>query len=82
VFIDVCCRLLHDPTGPVLLMLDGHTVHCSKAVKAFAVSTGGRRITFADHHCDHDRPPVDFERVTATAVSLISALVSSLPPTS
>jgi transposase len=42
VFIDFCRRLLHDTPGPVFLVLDGHPVHRSKAVKQFAESTGGR----------------------------------------
>jgi transposase len=42
VFIDFCRRLLHDSPGPVFLVLDGHPVHRSNAVKAFAASTGGR----------------------------------------
>jgi len=46
-FIDFCRRLLHDAPGPVFLVLDGHRVHRSKAVKAFAASTGGRlRLCF------------------------------------
>jgi DDE superfamily endonuclease len=46
-FIDFCRRLLHDIPGPVLLVLDGHPVHRSKAVKQFAESTGGRlRLCF------------------------------------
>ena len=47
VFIDFCRRLLHDTQGPVFLVLDGHPVHRSKAVKQFARSTGGRlRLCF------------------------------------
>jgi transposase len=47
VFIDFCRRLLHDTPGPVFLVLDGHPVHRSKAVKQFAASTGGRlRLCF------------------------------------
>jgi transposase len=47
VFIDFCRRLLHDTPGPVFLVLDGHPVHRSKAVKAFAASTNGRlRLCF------------------------------------
>src|ERR671923_2150186 len=42
VFIDFCRRLLHDTSGPVLLVLDGHPVHRSNAVKQFAKSTDGR----------------------------------------
>jgi transposase len=42
VFIDFCRRLLDDTPGPVFLVLDGHPVHRSKAVKQFAASTGGR----------------------------------------
>ena len=40
-FIDFCTRLLHDADGPVFLILDGHSVHRSKAVAAFAESTHG-----------------------------------------
>jgi len=47
VFIDFCRRLLHDTQGPVLLILDGHPVHRSKAVKAFANATQGQlRLCF------------------------------------
>jgi transposase len=46
VFIDFCRRLLHDTSGPVLLVLDGHPVHRSKAVKAFAASTNGQLRLF------------------------------------
>jgi transposase len=47
VFIDFCRRLLHDTCGPVFLVLDGHPVHRSKAVKQLAESTGGRlRLCF------------------------------------
>jgi DDE superfamily endonuclease/Winged helix-turn helix len=47
VFLDFCRRLLDDAPGPVFLVLDGHPVHRSKAVKAFAESTGGRlRLCF------------------------------------
>jgi transposase len=47
VFIDFCRRLLHDAQGPVFLVLDGHPVHRSKAVKQFAASTNGRlRLCF------------------------------------
>jgi transposase len=42
VFIDFCRRLLYDTPGPILLVLDGHPVHRSNAVKQFAVSTDGR----------------------------------------
>jgi Winged helix-turn helix len=41
VFIDCCRRLLDDSPGPVFLVLDGHPVDRSKAVKAFAASTNG-----------------------------------------
>src|SRR4030095_14242132 len=46
VFIDFCRRLLHDATGPVFLVLDGHPVHRSKAVRQFATSTNGRLRLF------------------------------------
>ena len=47
VFLDFCRRLLADTTGPVFLVLDGHPVHRSNAVKAFAAASGGRlRLCF------------------------------------
>jgi transposase len=46
VFIDFCRRLLDDATGPVFLVLDGHPVHRSKAVRQFATSTNGRLRLF------------------------------------
>jgi hypothetical protein len=46
VFIDFCRRLLADTPGPVFLVLDGHPVRRSNAVKEFAASTGGRLRLF------------------------------------
>jgi transposase len=46
VFVDFCRRLLADTPGPVFLIVDGHPVHRSGAVKAFAVSTQGRLRLF------------------------------------
>ncbi len=47
IFIDFCRRLLHDTPGPVFLVVDGHPVHRSNAVKEFAASTEGRlRLVF------------------------------------
>jgi len=47
VFINFCRRLLCDSPGPVFLVLDGHPVPRSNAIKAFAASTGGRlRLCF------------------------------------
>jgi transposase len=46
VFVDFCRRLLHHAPGPVFLVLDGHPVHRSNAVKAFAASTNGRLRLF------------------------------------
>ncbi|WP_272943304.1 transposase [Rhodococcus opacus] len=45
-FIDFCKRLLRDNDGPVFLILDGHPVHRSKAVTAFADATGGQLTLF------------------------------------
>ena len=46
-FIDFCRRLLNDAAGPVFLVLDGHPVHRSNAVKQFAAASGGRlRLCF------------------------------------
>jgi transposase len=46
VFIDFCRRLLDDAPGPVFLVLDGHPVHRSNAVKQFAAATNGRLRLF------------------------------------
>jgi transposase len=47
VFLDFCKRLLVDAPGPVFLILDGHPVHRSHAVKDFAAASNGRlRIFF------------------------------------
>jgi transposase len=46
VFIDCCRRLLHDAPSPVFVVLDGHPVHRSNAVKAFAASTNGQLRLF------------------------------------
>jgi transposase len=46
VFLDFCRRLLHDAPGPVFLILDGHPVHRSKAVRQFAAATGDRLRLF------------------------------------
>jgi DDE superfamily endonuclease len=57
VFIDFCRRLLDDTLGPVVLVLDGHPVHRSKAVKAFAASTNGRlRLCFSAGVCAGAEP--------------------------
>ena len=46
-FLDFCRRLLADATGPVFLVLDGHPVHRSNAVKQFAAASDGRlRLCF------------------------------------
>jgi hypothetical protein len=46
VFVDFCRRLLADTPGLVFLIVDGHPVHRSNAVEAFAVSTEGRLRLF------------------------------------
>lgn len=45
-FIEFCKRLMHDTTGPVFLIVDGHIVHRAKKVTAFAAATGGRLRLF------------------------------------
>ena len=45
-FLDFCQRLLHDATGPVSLILDGHPVHRSNAVTTFAAGTDGQLRLF------------------------------------
>ncbi len=45
-FINFCKRLMHDTTGPVFLIVDGHPVHRSNAVKEFVASTQRRLRLF------------------------------------
>lgn len=45
-FVTFCQRLLHDRSGPVFLIVDGHPVHRSHAVKEFVASTHGRLRLF------------------------------------
>lgn len=45
-FIEFCKRLMADTTGPVFLVVDGHPVHRSKTVKAFAAASGGKLRLF------------------------------------
>jgi transposase len=57
VCIDFCRRLLHDTPGPVFLVLDGHPVHRSNAVKEFAAASGGRlRLCFLPGHSPELHP--------------------------
>ena len=46
VFIDFCERLMHDTSGPVFLIVDGHPVHRSNVVKEFLASAQGRLRLF------------------------------------
>lgn len=46
VFIDFCKRLMHDTSGPVFFIVDGHPVHRSNTVKEFVASTQGRLRLF------------------------------------
>ncbi len=41
-FIEFLKRLLHDESRPIFLVVDGHPVHRSRAVKKFVESTQGR----------------------------------------
>jgi len=45
-FIDFCQRLMQDTKGPVFLVIDGHPVHRSNAVKEFVDSTKGQLRLF------------------------------------
>jgi transposase len=45
-FIEFCKRLIHDTDGPVFLIVDGHPVHRSNAVKEFVACTKGRLRLF------------------------------------
>jgi transposase len=45
-FIEFCRKLLHDTSGPVYLVLDGHPAHRATATKTFVASTAGRLHLF------------------------------------
>ena len=45
-FIDFCKRLLHDASGPVYLIVDGHPAHRAAAVKQYVATTEGRLKLF------------------------------------
>jgi transposase len=45
-YIEFLKRMMHNASRPVFLILDGHPVHKSRAVKAFAASTNGRLQLF------------------------------------
>ncbi len=45
-FIDFCKRLLHDAPGKVFLVVDGHPIHRSKAVRDHVASTAGQLELF------------------------------------
>ncbi len=45
-FIDFCDKLLADTAGPVFLVVDGHPVHRSKAVKEYVAGTNGQLRLF------------------------------------
>jgi transposase len=45
-FIEFCRKLLHDATGPVYLVVDGHPAHRSKVVTQFVASTDGQLKLF------------------------------------
>jgi len=46
IFITFCKRLMHDTSGPVFLIVDGHPVHRSNAVRQFVASTQGHLRLF------------------------------------
>ena len=45
-FIDFCKRLLHDASGPIYLIVEGHPAHRATATKKFVASTEGRLKLF------------------------------------
>jgi transposase len=76
VFITYCRNLLHDDGGIVFLIIDGHPVHRSRAVKEFAASTKGRlRLFFLPPYSPELNPDewvwknVKHDRVGKTAIT-------------
>ena len=76
VFIAYCRDLLHDDGGIVFLVIDGHPVHRSRAVKEFAASTNGKlRLFFLPPYSPELNPDewvwknVKHDRVGKTAIT-------------
>jgi transposase len=76
VFIAYCRDLLHDDGGIVFLIIDGHPVHRSRAVKEFAASTEGKlRLFFLPPYSPELNPDewvwknVKHDRVGKTAIT-------------
>jgi transposase len=76
VFIDYCRDLLHDDGGTVFLIVDGHPVHRSRAVKEFAASTNGKlRLFFLPPYSPELNPDewvwknVKHDRIGKTAIT-------------
>lgn len=76
VFISYCRSILHDDGGIVFLILDGHPVHRSRAVKEFAASTKGKlRLFFLPPYSPELNPDewvwknVKHDRVGKTAIT-------------
>lgn len=76
VFIKYCRSLLHDDGGTVFLIIDGHPVHRSRAVKKFAASTDGKlRLFFLPPYSPELNPDewvwknVKHDRIGKTAIT-------------
>lgn len=76
VFITYCRDLLHDDGGIVFLVIDGHPVHRSRAVKEFAASTKGKlRLFFLPPYSPELNPDewvwknVKHDRIGKTAIT-------------
>jgi transposase len=44
--INFCKRLMHDASGPVYLIVDGHSAHHAKVISEFIASTKGKLKLF------------------------------------
>ena len=79
VFLEFVKRLLHDEPNPVFLIVDGHPVHRSKAVKTFVDSTAGRlRLFFLPPYSARAQPGrMGVEETSTTTASVKPA---SAPP--
>jgi transposase len=82
VFIDYCRDLLADDGGTVFLVLDGHPVHRSRAVKEFAASTDGKlRLFFLPPYSPELNPDewvwknVKHDRIGKTNITSVDDLI-------
>ncbi|HEX8933766.1 MAG TPA: IS630 family transposase [Pseudonocardiaceae bacterium] len=85
-FIDFCDKLLADTPGPVFLIVEGHPVHRSNAVKEYVATTNGRlrlfRLPSYSPELNPDEGVWKTSNTTPSAAAPPPVSTTSLPPSS